>query len=42
MRRIGAIAVGAVLLLPLLAVGLAVLARDLWLMRRVRWVKRRP
>lgn len=40
MKRLADLAVGAVLLLPILAVGLAVLARDLWLMRRVRWTRR--
>lgn len=43
MRRLADLAVGAVLLLPILAVGLLVLVRDLWRMRRVRWTKsRRP
>lgn len=43
MRRLGSVLIGAVLFLPLLAVGGAVMARDLWLMRRVRWARgRRP
>lgn len=42
MKWLGSILVCAVLLLPLLAVGGAVLVRDLWLMQRVRWVRRRP
>ncbi len=39
MKRLGAAFIGAVLFLPLLAIGLAVLLRDLWRMRRVRWTR---
>ena len=42
MKWLGRRLIEAVLLLPLLTIGLAVLARDLWRMRRVRWVRRRP
>jgi hypothetical protein len=31
--------IGLVLFLPLTAIGLAVLLRDLWRMRRVRWTR---
>lgn len=43
MKWLGSILVCAVLFLPLVAVGGAVMARDLWLMHRVRWTRgRRP
>ena len=42
MKRLGDYILGTLLVAPILAVGLAVLVRDLWLARRVRWVRRRP
>jgi hypothetical protein len=38
-KRLGQALIGAALFLPLLAIGLAVLVRDLWRMRRVRWTR---
>jgi hypothetical protein len=38
-KQIGHALIGAVLFLPLVAIGLAVLARDLWRMRQVRWTR---
>lgn len=39
MKQLGHALIGAVLFLPLLAIGLAVPLRDLWRMRRVRWTR---
>lgn len=43
MKRLGDYILGTLLVAPILAVGLAVIVRDLWLMRQVRWTRgRRP
>jgi hypothetical protein len=39
MKLLGHVLIGAVLILPLVAIGAAVLVRDLWRMRRVRWTR---
>jgi hypothetical protein len=38
-KQLGHALIGAVLFLPLLAIGAAALLRDLWRMRRVRWTR---
>lgn len=41
MKRLSDILMGTLLVAPILLVGLGVMLRDLWRMKRTRWTRRR-